>query len=203
MVFVQTWPFSKAKEMCLMIFQTEKTPFQAIKTKSSKDEKLSFFFKGVSPWFLSKIRHFSIFIYYLIQAKKMCFMIFQTEKTPCQAIKTKSLKVEKLRFFQRGQSMVFVQKLTIFPCFFLLVNLGKENVFYDILDQKNFFLRYKNKKFKKSKNKDFSKTVSPWFFFKTGHFLLVNLGKENVFSILDRKNALLGYKNKKSKKSKN
>ena len=99
--------------------------------------------------------------------------------------------------------MVFVQKLTIFPCFFLLVNLGKENVFYDILDQKNFFLRYKNKKLKKSKNKDFSKTVSPWFFFKTGHFLLVNLGKENVFSILDRKNALLGYKNKKSKKSKN
>ena len=30
--------------------------------------------------------------------------------------------------------------------------MGQENVFYDILERKNTFLGYKNKKFKKSKN---------------------------------------------------
>ena len=85
--------------------------------------------------------------------------------------------------------------------------LGQENVFYDILERKNAFLGYKNKKFKKSINWDFSKGVNPWFgpkmaIFPT--FFLGNLGQENVFyDILKRKNAFVGYKNKKSKKSKN
>ena len=47
--------------------------------------------------------------------------------------------------------MVLVQK---WPCFqiFFLGNIGQENVFYDILEQKKAFLGYKNNKFKKSKN---------------------------------------------------
>ena len=35
---------------------------------------------------------------------------------------------------------------------FLSDNLRQENVFYDILNGKNTFLRYKNKKLQKSKN---------------------------------------------------
>ena len=78
----------------------------------------------------------------------------------------------------------------------------------DILEQKNAFLGYKYKKFKKSKNCHFSKGVNPWFWSKNGHFsnffFLGNIGQENVFyDILERKNAFLGYKNKKFKKSKN
>ena len=46
---------------------------------------------------------------------------------------------------------------------FLLANKGQENVFYDILEQKNDFLGYKNKKFKESKNWHFSKGVNQWF----------------------------------------
>ena len=46
--------------------------------------------------------------------------------------------------------MVLVQKLSIFAFFFR--NIGQENVFYDILERKNAFLGYKNKKFKNSKN---------------------------------------------------
>ena len=34
--------------------------------------------------------------------------------------------------------------------------MGQENVFYDILERKNTFVAYKNNKFKKSKNSDFS-----------------------------------------------
>ena len=49
-------------------------------------------------------------------------------------------------------------------------NIGQENVFYDILEQKNAFLGYKNKKFKKSKNWRFPKGINPWYWSKNGHF---------------------------------
>ena len=54
--------------------------------------------------------------------------------------------------------------MAIFPTSFL-GNIGQENVFNDILERKNAFLGYKNKKFKKSKN-----GVNPWFRSKNGHF---------------------------------
>ena len=64
--------------------------------------------------------------------------------------------------------MVFIQKWPFFEAFFL-GNIGKENVFKDILERKNAFLGYKNKKFKKSKNGHFSKGVNPLFWSKNGH----------------------------------
>ena len=97
--------------------------------------------------------------------------------------------------------------MAIFPTFFL-GNIGQENVLYDILERKNPFLGYKNKKFKKSKNWHFSKGVHPWFLSKNGLFtnvfFLGNIGQENVFSnILERKKVFLGYKKEKFKRSKN
>ena len=97
--------------------------------------------------------------------------------------------------------MVLVQKWPFFQLFFL-GNIGQENVFYDILERKNAFLGFKNKKFKTSKNWHFCKGVNPWFWSKKEHFFnfffLGNIGQENVFyDILKRKNAFLGYKNKK------
>ena len=102
---------------------------------------------------------------------------------------------------------MLVQKWPFFQLFFL-GNIGQKNVFYDILERKNAFLRYKNKKFKKSKNWHFSKGVNPWFFMQKWPFFqlffLGNIGKENVFyDIVERINEFLGYKNKKFKKSKN
>ena len=47
--------------------------------------------------------------------------------------------------------MVLVQKWPFFELFFL-ANIGEEKVFYDILEKKNPFLAYKNKKLKKWKN---------------------------------------------------
>ena len=95
--------------------------------------------------------------------------------------------------------MVLVQKWPFFQLFFL-GNIGQENVFYDILERRNAFLCYKNKKFNKSKNWDFSKDVNPWFWSKNSHFsnviFVANIGQENVFyDILERKNAFLGYMN--------
>ena len=102
--------------------------------------------------------------------------------------------------------MVLVQKWPFFQ-FFFLGNIGQENVFYDILERKNAFLAYKNKKFKKSKNWHFSKGINPWFWSKNDHFcnffFLGNIGQKNVFyDILRRRNAFVGYKKKKFRKSK-
>ena len=103
--------------------------------------------------------------------------------------------------------MVLVKKWPFFQDFFL-GNIGQKNVFYHILEWRKAFLGYKNKKFKKSKNWYFSKGVNPWFWSKNGDFLnfffLRNIGQRNVFyDILEWKNAFLGYKKKKLKKSKN
>ena len=65
--------------------------------------------------------------------------------------------------------MVLVKKWPFFHLFFL-GNIDQENVFYDIVERKNAFLAYKNKKFKKSKTWDFPKGVNPWFCSKNGHF---------------------------------
>ena len=102
--------------------------------------------------------------------------------------------------------MVLVQKWP-FSYFLFSGNISQENVFYDILERKNVFLGYKNKKFKKSKKWHFSKGVNPWFLSKNGqfsNFFLGNIGQDNVFyDILERRNAFLRYKNKKFKKTKN
>ena len=46
---------------------------------------------------------------------------------------------------------------------FFLGNIGQEYVFYDILERINAFLGYKNNKFKKSKNWDFSEGINLCF----------------------------------------
>ena len=96
--------------------------------------------------------------------------------------------------------MVLVQKWPFFQLFFL-GNIGQENILNDILEGKNAFLGYKNKKFKTSNNWQFSKRVNPWFWSKNGHFsnffFLVNIVQENVlYDILEGKTAFLGFKNK-------
>ena len=78
--------------------------------------------------------------------------------------------------------MLLVQKWPFFQLFYL-VNIGQEKVFYDILERKNVFLGYKNKKIEK---------VEKLTFFHFSHafgpkmaifpsFFLVNIGQENLF----------------------
>ena len=120
--------------------------------------------------------------------------------------KSKKFKQSKNWHFSKGVNPWFWSKNGHFSFFFFLANIGMENVFYDILERKNDFLGYKNKKFEKSKNWHFPKGVNPWFWSKNGHFsyffFLGNITQENVFyDILERKNDFLGYKNKQFKRS--
>ena len=68
---------------------------------------------------------------------------------PFKAIKTRSPR--KIDIFPKGITHGFGPKMAISPTFFLGI-IRQKNVFYDILERKNAFLGYKNKKFKKSKN---------------------------------------------------
>ena len=203
-----------------MIFQNEKTPFQAIKTRSSKSRKIDIFANGLThgfcpklpffqvfffanigqeivfyhiletknaflayknnkfkklkklslfrrgpmgnrrgpegnPWFWSKHGHFSNFYFQPIQARKMSFMIFQNEKTPLKAKKTRSSKSRKIDIFPKGLTHGFFPKMAIFLTFFLGI-IGQEIVFYDILETKIAFLGYKNNKLKKVEKLTFS-----------------------------------------------
>ena len=104
----------QARKMSFTIFQNEKTPFQAIKTRSFKKSKNGDFSKG----FWSKNGHFSNFFFQAIQAKKMCFTIFQNEKTPFQAIKTRSSKSRKIDIFSKGLTHGFGPKMAVYPTFF-------------------------------------------------------------------------------------
>ena len=122
--------------------------------------------------------------------------------------KNKKCKKSKNGHFSYGVNPWFWSKNGHFSEVFFLGYIGQENLFYDIVERKNAFLGYKNKKCKKSKNWHFSYGVNPWFWSKNGHFseffFLGYIGQENVFyDIVERENAFLGYKNKKCKKSKN
>ena len=92
----------QAEKMSFTIFQSQKTPFQAIKTRSPEGRKIDIFPKGLTHGFAEKRAIFKTFFFQAIQGSKMSFMIFQNEKTSFQAIKTRTQNLEKLTFFQRG-----------------------------------------------------------------------------------------------------
>ena len=84
--------------------------------------------------------------------------------------KKKKFKKSKKWHFAKGVNPLFLSKNGHFSNFFLLGNIRKEKVYYDLLEGKNGFRGYKNKKFKKSQYWYFSKGVNPWFWSKHGHF---------------------------------
>ena len=163
--------------MSFTIFQNEKTPFQAITTRSSKGRKIDIFPNLVNPWFWSKNGHFSNFSFQAIQARKMSFTIFQNEKTPFQAIKTKSSKSRKIDIFPKGLTHGLVQKWPFFQLLF----------FWQCRPVK-CLLRYsrtKKQKVQRVEKLIFFKGVNPWFWSKHGHFpnfyFLGNISQEKFF----------------------
>ena len=77
--------------------------------------------------------------------------------------KIKQFKTSKNWHFSKGVHPWFWSKNGHFSTFFFLGNMGKENVFYDILERENALLGYKTKKFKKWKNCIFQKGLTYGF----------------------------------------
>ena len=135
-----------------------------------------------------------------------CLLQYSRRKKRFSRLWKKEFKKSKNWHFSKEINPSFWSKNGHFPTFFL-GNIGQKNVFYDILEGKNASLGYEKRKFKQSKTLHFSKGVNPRFWSNNGHisnFIFIgNIGQENVFyDILEGKNAFLGHKTKKFKKSK-
>ena len=89
-------------------------------------------------WFWSRIGHFSIFFFLGNIGKENVFDDILERKTPFQAIKARSAESQKIEIFPNELVHGFGPNFAIFPSI-VLGNVGKENVFYDILERKNTF----------------------------------------------------------------
>ena len=113
---------------------------------------------------------FSNFFFFGNIGQQNVFYDFLERKNTFLGYKNMKSKKSKNWHFSKGVNPWFWSKNGHFSNFFFLGNIGQENVFYDILERKNDFLGYKNKKFKKSKNWHYYKGVNAWFWSKNGHF---------------------------------
>ena len=170
MVLVQKWPFfqlfvlrNKGQENVFYDILEQKNRFLGYKNKKLKKSKNWHFSKGFNPCFWSKNARYSNFFFYSIQARKISFYDILERNNGFLGYKNKKLKKSGNWHFSKGVNPFFWSKKRPFFQLFFLVNIGQQNVFYDILERKNGFLGYKNKKLKKSKNWHFSKGVNPCF----------------------------------------
>ena len=113
-------------------------------------EKIAIFAKGLTHGFCPKLAIFPCFGLGNISQENVFYDILERSNAFLGYKNSKFKKWKKLQFLQRGWPMVFIQNWPFFHVLFL-GNIAQENVFYDILEQKNAFLGYKNSKFKKWK----------------------------------------------------
>ena len=83
-------------------------------------------------------------------AEENVFYDLLEQKKAFLAYKNKKFKNSKNWHFSKGVKPWFWSTNGHFSNFFFLGSIGQENVFYDILEQKNAYLGHKSKKFKQS-----------------------------------------------------
>ena len=178
MVLVKNWPFfhlffkgNIGQDNVFYDILDRRNAFLGYKNKKVKKSKNCHFSKGVSSWFWSKIGHFSIFFFKGNIRQENVFYVIVERKNAFLGDRKKNFKKWKNCHFSKGVSPCFWSKIDQFSIVFFFGTTGQENVFYNILERKNVFLRYKNKKFKEWKNCLFSKRgksmilVKNWPFF--------------------------------------
>ena len=137
---------------CLLRYSRTKKRLSTIKTRSSKRRKIYIFSKGLTHGFGPKMTLFPTFSFCAIQARKMCFAIFENEKPPFQAIKPRSSKSPKIEVLPNGLTHGFYLKMVLFSTFIFYVIQARKMSLTIFQNKKNAFLGHKNKKFKKLKN---------------------------------------------------
>ena len=108
---------NKAQENVFYDIVERKNAFLGYNNKNFKKSKNSYFSKGVKPWFWSKNGRFFNIFFQAIQSRKMPFTIFQNEKKPFQAIKTRKLNSREIDIFPKGLTNGFGPIMAIFPTF--------------------------------------------------------------------------------------
>ena len=178
--------------MSFTTFQNEKMPFQDKKKKSSKSRRIAIFLKGLIRGFSTKMTFLATFLFQVKQARKMCFAIFQNDKTPFQAIKTRSSKSQKIVIFRKGLTHGFSTKMTIFPTSFYQAKQAWKMSFTITQNQKTPFYAVKKKSSKSRKIGIFPKGLSHGFcpkmaIFPTSFCQAIQARKTSLFSIFKNK----------------
>ena len=83
-------------------------------------------------------------------------------KNAFEDYQNKNLKRSKYWDFFKQVSPWFWSKIATFPLLYFNQKKKHEKVSHDILERRNAFLNYKNKKLKTWKNWNFSEAVTPW-----------------------------------------
>ena len=125
--------------------------------------------KGLTYGICPRNSHFSNFFLGNIGQENVFYDIVE-RKNAFLGYKNKKFKQSKNWHFTKGVNLWYWSKKLAFFQFFFLGDVGQENVFYDILERKNAFRGYKNKKFKKSKNWFSSKWVNSCYWSKNSRF---------------------------------
>ena len=135
--------------------------FQRFKNKYFKNNKIEIFPNGFMRFFHGFRQKLAIFPSFLLRQYKpgKCVLRYsRTEKALLgYKLKTRTSKSRKIEIFPKGLVHGFRQKLTISPSLFT-GNIRQKNVFYDILERKNQFLVYTNKKVQQVKKLRFFQT---------------------------------------------
>ena len=171
MVLVQKWPFFhlfffkaiQARKMSLTIFQSQKTPFQAIKTRSSKSRKINNFPKGLTHGFGPKMAIFPTFVFQAIQSRKMSLTIYSSKKTPFYSLKTRSSIIRKIDIFSKGLTHGFRSKMAMFPTFFFQAIQPRKMSLTIFQSQKTPFQALKRRSSKRRKIDIFPKELTHGF----------------------------------------
>ena len=104
--------------MSFTILYRKKTPFQAIKIRREKSRNIEIFLKGLTHGCGPNMAISPTFYFQAIQARKMSFTIFQSEKTPFQDIKIRSSNSRKIDIFIKGLTHAYGPKMAIFETLF-------------------------------------------------------------------------------------
>ena len=106
---------------------------------------MTFFPKWLTNGFGPKMAIFLSFVLGNIGQENVFYDILK-RRNAFLCYKNKKFKKSKNWYFPKGVNPWFWSKSGHFSIFFLLGNIGQENVFCDILERKNAFVGYKNKK---------------------------------------------------------
>ena len=129
---------------------------------------------------------FQLFILDNICQENVLYDILERKKA-FQDYKKKISKSRKIDIFPKGLTHAVWSNDGHFSNFFFQVIQAGKMSFTIFYNEKNPFLGYKNKKFKKSKIRHFSKRVNPWFWSKYGHI------SNYFFQALQAKKGFLPY----------
>ena len=165
----QKWPFFQlffkaiqARKKSFTIFQNQKTPFQAIKTQSSKSRKIDIFAEGLTHGFGLKIAIFPTFFLGNIGQENVFYDILEPKNT-FLGYKSEKFKTSKNLQFFKGLNHAFGPKMAIFPTFIFKAIQARKKSFTIFQNQKTPFLAIKKQSSKSRKIDIFPKGLNHAF----------------------------------------